>query len=138
MLVQSVVRFVRGLARWIGGIFIPPSSMPSDQRIKIDYGARTKTDRRGLGWLVLTKDRLIFERAIMWLSFARLLPSPNFDVPVSDIRDVQKRPGDAFDRWPFVAMLSVTLRSGEQLCIQFIVVDDWIVQIEKFVADSDT
>lgn len=73
----------------------------------------------------------MFDRSVAVFHPQRLLASPNFDVALSDTRDLHKLSGDLFDRWPFMPILCVTLDSGDQLFVHVILVNDWIVAIEE-------
>jgi hypothetical protein len=114
--------------------FWPDASVPPEHRLKLSMGYRTRSDRRGSGWLILTNDELIFELAIQWLSPWRLLPSPNFTVDLRDIEVVQGMNGDPFDRSPFLPVLAIALKSGEHLFVQLTDRDAWITALEEAIA----
>jgi hypothetical protein len=99
---------------------------PPEQRAKVSFGYRTRGARQGGGWLVLTEDKLVFERADPLIARFLLVRYPRFAVDLREISEVQRVPGDMFDRSPFVPVLSVTLASGGQLFFQLVDVNDWL------------
>jgi hypothetical protein len=103
--------------------------------VKASFGYRTRSARRSPGWVILTNDnRLLFERAVPWFSIARIFPSPNITVDLPDVIAVQRMPGDTFDRMPFAPVLSLTLASGAQLCVQLVDINDWMEALGEMIA----
>jgi hypothetical protein len=133
----SIARLLKRIVRGVVGVFLPFPSVPPDERLKASFGDRTRSARRGQGWLILTKDRLMFERAVMWFSLARLYPSPNFSVALHEITQVQRLSGEIGDRAPFVPVLALTLTSGEQFFVQLVDIADWIDALDTVRAEQD-
>lgn len=123
---RPVMRFLRSLGHGARAFLLPYPSVPPDQRVKTSFGCRTRSARRGQGWLVLTKDRLVFERSLMWGSPLHLLPSANITVDLRDVSEVQWLAGDLYDLSPFVPILSVKLVSGGELFFQLADCDVWL------------
>jgi hypothetical protein len=126
-LLHNLLYVLKALFYW------PNPSVPPEHRLKLSMGYRTRSNRRGRGWLILTKDHLMFERAVAWLSLARLAPSANFSVDLNDIVVVQPMSADVFDRSPFLPILAIALKSGEHLFVQLADRDAWIPAIEEAV-----
>jgi hypothetical protein len=72
----------------------------------------------------------------MWFALARLFPSPNFDVSLADIAEIQRLPGEMGDVSPFVPILGVTLASGGQLFVQLVDIDAWLEALEAALQAS--
>jgi hypothetical protein len=130
------MRLAKRIARGIGGIFLPAPSIPSEERIKASACYRTRAPRRAQGWLILTRDDLIFERAVPWFSVARFAPSPNVDVAVGDIRGIEYLSGQFSDPAPFVPVLCVSTKADQQLFFQLVDIGDWIEALESVVRQS--
>jgi hypothetical protein len=119
--------------RWLWRtLIIGPPGVPEAERRRHSFAYRTRSARRGEGWLVLTNDALVFERSVPFYTMARWMPSPNFSVFLRDITDAFQLPSDLGDTSPFVPVLAICLAAGEMYFVQLSDVDAWL----KLLGDS--
>jgi hypothetical protein len=130
----ALTEFAKACARKMGAFVYPTPSVPKDQRLKASYGFRTWAPLRSHGWLILTEEKIIFERAVSfinWIPRTRFTPSPNIDVAVRDIVRAERMRAGPFDHMPGCPVLALSLTSGEQLFVEIGDADYWLEPIER-------